>query len=227
MGVSEYPWYVKSADSKFFNKIDYLSVREERGKQIIKEISGRDAKVVLDPTYLISKEEWEVLIPKREIIKEHYVFCFFLGDNPAMKRLARDYANKHGLKVVCIVSNEVIVDDSDYADIMLVKQTPEDFINLIRNAKCVFTDSFHGFTFSIINQAQVFVSYRVMQGLKPRNSRIDNIVNTFKIPDRLIKNPETEHLPEKEIDYKKVTSILNDLRKESIDFLAKALNTSD
>lgn len=224
MGVSEYPWYVKHADSAFLNKIDYLSVREEQGRKIIKEISGRDAKVVLDPTYLITKDEWETLIPKRRIINEKYVFCFFLGDNPDMKSLARRYASKHNLKVVCIVSNEVSVDDSSYADCLLINQSPEDFINLIRFADCVFTDSFHGFTFSIINQVQVYVSYRVMKGLKSRNSRIDNIVNTFEIPNRLIKNPESGFLPEEKIDYDQVTQILCRKRKESLEFLKDALS---
>lgn len=224
MGVSEYPCYVKHADDLFLNKIDYLSVREEQGKKIIKEISGRDAKVVLDPTYLITKDEWEILVPKKRIINEDYVFCFFLGDNPSMKTLAKRYALQHNLKVVCIVSNEVSVDDSFYADCLLVNQTPEDFINLIRYADCVFTDSFHGFTFSIINQVQVYVSYRVMKGLKPRNSRIDNIVNTFEIPHRLIKNPESDSLPEGKIDYDKVAQILNRKRKESLEFLKTALS---
>ena len=141
-----------------------------------------------------------------------------------MKSLASRYATQHNCKVVCIVSNEVSVDDSSYADCLLINQSPEDFINLIRYADCVFTDSFHGFTFSIINQVQVYVSYRVMKGLKPRNSRIDNIVNIFEIPTRLIKDPESCILSEDKIDYDKVTQILYHKRKDSLEFLEKALS---
>lgn len=222
-GVEKYPWYVYRQARKFLNKIDFLSVREQKGYEIIKKITGRDAKVVCDPTYLISKKEWETLIEKKEIVTKGYVFSFFLGRNEKMKKLVRRYADEHNLRVVCILSNEVYEDDTIYADEVLTGQTPEDFINLIRHAECVFTDSFHAFTFSIINEKEVYVSYRVKKGVRPRNQRIDNIVKKFGVEKRLVKNPESYAFDTEKIDYTKVTSIVEAFRKESTEFLESAI----
>lgn len=227
MGVASYPWYVKKDAKEFLNAIDYLSVREEQGREIIKSICDRDAKVVLDPTYLLTKSEWEKLIPQERIVKDGYIFCFFLGDNPAMKALARKYADKKELRIVAILSNEVAVDDGGYADEILTGQSPEQFLNLVRNAECVFTDSFHGFAFSVINEKQVYITYRVRKGTYSRNSRIDNIVQKFGMEDRLIKDPSSiEELDDSETDYNSVNEKLRALREDSLAFLKSALDFS-
>lgn len=223
LGVSSYPWYVKRQAADFLKKIDYLSVREEQGKQIIQDICGREAEVVLDPTYLLTKAEWEELIPNKEVTKPGYVFCFILGDNPGMKRLARKYADSKSLRIVSILSNEVNVDDSNYSDEILIGQPPETFINLIRNADAVFTDSFHGLAFSIINEKQVYVTYRIRKGTGSRNSRIDNVLEKMGIQGQLIKDPLNGKFIESTIDYSSLQIRLNRLRQESICFLEKAL----
>lgn len=222
-GVEKYPWYVHRQARVFLNKIDFLSVREQKGYEIIKKITGRDAKIVCDPTYLISKIEWEKIIEKREIVPKGYVFGFFLGCNAKMKALVRKYADEHNLRVVCILSNEVCEDDTIYADEILTGQTPEDFINLIRNAECVFTDSFHAFTFSVINEKEVYVSYRVKKGVRPRNQRIDNIVKKFGVENRLVKDPDNYTFDSESIDYTRVTAIVEEFRKESTKFLEAAI----
>ncbi len=222
-GVAKYPWFVYRQARVFLNKIDFLSVREQAGYEIIKKITGRDAKVVCDPTYLIPKAEWEELIEKKEVVESGYVFSFFLGCNEKMKRLARQYADAHGLRVVCILSNEVVEDDSFYADEILTGKTPEAFINLIRHAECVFTDSFHAFTFSIINEKEVYVSYRVKKGVRPRNQRIDNIVRKFGVENRLVKDPEHYVFDDKPIDYARVTAAVDAFRAESAAFLDSAV----
>ena len=223
-GVSNYPWYVKRKAAEFMNAIDCLSVREEAGREIVKTVCGRDAKVVLDPTYLFTKAEWEELIPREKVVEDGYIFCFFLGDNPKMKAIAKRYAKDRGLRVVAILSNEVCVDDSEYADEVLIGQKPDQFLNLIRNAECVFTDSFHGFAFSVINEKQVYVTYRVRKGTQSRNSRIDNIVEKFGMEERLIKDPSSlESLDDAEINYDIVGKKLCELRKDSLAFLKAAL----
>lgn len=223
-GVSAYPRNVWKDAAQFMNAIDFLSVREEAGREIVKTVCGRDAKVVLDPTYLFSKREWESLIPKDTIVKEGYVLLYFLGDNPEMKRLAKKWASQRGLRVVSIMSSESNADDTPYADEILTGQRPDQFMNLIRNAECVFTDSFHGFAFSVINEKQVYVTYRVRKGTQSRNARIDNIVKKFGMEDRLIKDPSSlESLDDSETDYDIVNQKLCELRKDSLAFLKAAL----
>lgn len=222
MGVDSYPWYVKRAAKKFLGRIDNLSVREEQAREIIKNVSGRDATVVLDPTYLLSEKEWKDIIPSESIIEGKYVLCYFLGDNDRAKRIAKEFADSIHLKVVAILSNEVTVTD-DYADELITGRTPADFINLIRNAEYVFTDSFHGIAFSIIHNKQFFAFYRRILNTASKNSRIDHIVSLFSIENRLIKDGVTDVSRIEEIDYDKVNRILSERRESSLRFLKGAL----
>ena len=228
LGVDRYPWYVYRQAKRFLKRIDYLSVREKQGAEIIKKVSGRDAKVVLDPVYLISKNEWETIIPYQDNMNgEPYVLSYFLGDNPKMKKMAYEFAHKNGLKVISILSDEVLADDRNVTDYSLTNQTPEEFVNLIRNAEFIFTDSFHGFAFSVINEKQVFVTYRVRKNLKSRNSRIDNILSLLSLEDRLIfANSDTKRLNNM-IDYSCTTRKLVTLRDHSLFFLKTALDVNN
>lgn len=223
LGVDKYPWYVRRLAGRFLKEMDSISVREEQGKKIIRSVSGRDAKVVLDPTYLLDKKKWEKIIPCEKVVTGSYYLCYFLGDNPGMKSKIRFYANKYHMKIVAILSNEVNVDDSFYADKILIGQSPEQFVNLIRNAECIFTDSFHGFAFSVINEKKVYVTYRDRKGKESRNSRINNIIDKLGLEERLVTNYDEFEYEDKAIDYADVNSRIDILRKESIKFLEQSL----
>lgn len=231
LGVSEYPRYCYHSAKVSWRRFDHLSVREEQGRNIVKTICGRDfpVEVVLDPTYLITKEEWERLIPVQEMEKERYVLSFILGANAEQQRCVRRYADFKGLKLLSILSNEGYSEiDTTYADRIIVGNGPEQFINLIRGAEYVFTDSFHGIAFSIINQKQFFVFQRyankVIRG--SRHSRISNILQLWKIEDRLLSdtNIDWENQPILRINYDNVNRILTSERKRSLSFLADALS---
>lgn len=229
LGVEEYPRYCWNSAREMWKKMDSVSVREQQGANIIKDVCGEDFKVevVLDPTYLISKEEWEALIPKRSMMNEKYVFCYFLGDNDESKLCARRYAKYRGYKLVSVLSCESMgTVDRTFADKTLGVISPDDFINWIRGAECVFTDSFHGLAFSVINQRQFYVFYRKRKDTSlSRNSRIDNILNTWQISGHLItdKNKEWEKNNDTPIDYNRVNSILKVKRDQSIHYLKTAL----
>lgn len=229
LGVSEYPDYCKYSSRKMWEKIDFLSVREQQGANIIKEICGDNIKVsvVLDPTYLITKDEWLELIHAREMLNEKYLFCYFLGNDIESKKCARRYAENKGLKLVSLCSSESFSEiDYSYADHLVYGASPEDFVNWIRGAECIFTDSFHGTAFSIINQKQFYVFYRKRDDVEmSRNSRIDDILETWQIKERLIKDKDRDwkSFNETIINYGEMTNILSEKRLESISFLQKAL----
>ena len=229
LGVSHYPKYCYYSAQKAWKKIDYLSVREQSGANIIKEVCGNDiqVQVVLDPTYLISKEEWEEMIPPSRLIDGHYILSFMLGYDDSQKEFIRDYAQKKGIKLVSILSNESSSAlDTQYADETIIGASPAEFVNYIRFADCVFTDSFHGIAFSIINQKNFYAFYPkrdFAKGKNSRNTRIDHILNTFNLSNRLIVN----HIRDEEdihINYGVVGSILSEKKQQSIDFLKNALS---
>lgn len=138
------------------------------------------------------------------------VFFFF-----GMKKECRNYIRTHSL----MYSN-----DDQYADEVLIGKTPEEFVNLIRNADYVLTDSFHGLAFSVIHEKQFLVFYRRRMDVKEsRNSRIDNIVRLWGIEERLIRNPENMQMPNSDIDYDSVNDKVAKLRVQSFAFLTQAL----
>lgn len=229
LGVEEYPKYCWRSARQMWEEMDYVSVREQQGVDIINQVCKNKVKaeLVVDPTYLLTKSEWEELIPKKIMSSEKYVFCYFLGDNDESKLCAKQYAKAHGLKLVTILSCESLGSiDRTFADQTLGAISPEDFINWIRGAECVFTDSFHGVAFSVINKRQFYVFYRKRKDSRlSRNSRIDNILNTWQIKGRLISNTslDWEKEIEKPIDYNIVSEIVLNRREQSLKYLKKAL----
>lgn len=225
LGVSEYPFYCKSSARQFLRRFDFISVREEQGKKIVESLCDQKVEVVLDPTYLLTKTEWEKLIPNECEEECAYVLCFFIGNNKQSKLTATEFARCKGLKVISILSDESISDiDTSFADEVIIGAEPKRFINLIRNATYVMTDSFHGIAFSVINEKQFYAFYRCSsKSAGSRNSRIDNILKTWELQDRLIDETNVDELGGKKIDYSKVNAILKKRRSESIDYLERVL----
>ena len=209
--------------------MDYLSVREKQGADIIHQICGDiDVQVVLDPTYLMTKDQWESVLPSKRIIDKRYILCYFFGNDAESKQCVKRYAKARGLQLVTILSSESYTHiDSSFADVAISDATPEDFLNLIRGAEVVLTDSFHGLAFSVINNKQFYIFYRKRDdALQSRNSRIDNILKTWEIEDRLIRKNDIDWniQDEVQIDYSKVNRILVEKREKSLSFLKTALS---
>ena len=226
LGVEKYPFYCKSSAAQYWKRINHISVREEQGKKIINDICDVPVQVVLDPTYLFTKDEWKELIPEERLINEKYILCYFLGATQEHKKLARAYADKQGIKLVTILSTESVSPiDTSFADEVITGYGPTKFINLIRGAECVMTDSFHGLAFSVINNKQFYVFYRTKVGSKnSRNSRIDNILNTWSLWERLVLNDaDVSDFDLNPIDYDRVNQIITKEREKSLNYLREAL----
>jgi hypothetical protein len=232
LGVSEYPKYCWPTSRKAWKRIDFLSVREQQGADIIKQVCGSDISVhvVVDPTYLMTKSQWEELIPVEKKSEQKYVFCYFLGNDDTSKQIARRFADEKKLKLVSVLSKESYSPiDQSYADELVIGNTPEDFINWIRGAEYVFTDSFHGTAFSVINEKQFFIFFRKRAEATSRNSRIDNILSKWGLKDRLILpgSQDVNLSTLKDIDYEAVNTLVDKEREKSLAFLKEALHFDD
>ena len=226
LGVSKYPKYCYRSAKDMWKNIDFLSVREEQGKAIINDIApDLNVEVVLDPTYLFSKDEWEKRIPIKRMTEEKYVLCYFLGNSESQQKMAQEFCNRKGLKCYSILSDESIsAIDTTFPDKVITGGSAQDFVNWIRGAEYIITDSFHGLAFSVINEKQFFVFYRQRIDHKPnRNSRINNILSKFNCQSRLITNDQTNIPDINPINYNEVSEILSDLRSKSWRFLKNAL----
>lgn len=229
-GVSSIAHCQRKAVAAYLNRIDRLGVREQRGQEIVKELTGRnDAKVVLDPTLLLSRDEWEKNIDEsRCVINEPYILCYILGERKDIRQKIKDLRNKSGLKIVNLphIDNYHSIDD-ELGDINLYDVDPFDFIHLVRDATYVVTDSFHGSVFSILFHKKFLTFYRQDPKAKgSTHSRIDSLFEIFKIKDRIFCGGEILSHMQKDINYNYIDQTLKKMREESVTFLSNGLALS-
>ena len=227
-GVSQIPQFQKKATGAYLDRFYKIGVREQRGKEIVEELSHQHATVVADPTLLLSKEEWEEEISNaRPNEKEPYIFCYFLGTNQDARKAVNELKKKTGLKIITIRHmDEYVPEDESFGDEAPYFVDPNDFVKYISQASYVCTDSFHCTVFSIIFHRQFMTFYRFASTSKTgRNSRIDSLFNVLGIDkEHLYKNGDVFSHIKESINWQEVDKKLSLLRKESIDFLNNALN---
>lgn len=224
-GVSQIPQFQKKATGAYLDRYYKIGVREQRGKEIVEELSHQHATVVADPTLLLSKEEWEEEISNaRPNEKEPYIFCYFLGTNQDARKAVNELKKKTGLKIITIRHmDEYVPEDESFGDEAPYFVDPNDFVKYISQASYVCTDSFHCTVFSIIFHRQFMTFYRFASTSKTgRNSRIDSLFNVLGIDKNHIYKGNISLIDNK-IAWGQTDERLTGLRKESISFIKEAL----
>lgn len=233
-GVKELPTvHIKRKAKKFLSNIDEISVREIQGKQIIENLGvDKPVQVVVDPTMILTKEEWDEMVPSTKIVEGKYIFCYFLGNNPEHREFARRAKEQLRLNIVALQHmDEYVAGDGEYADKVLYDINPSQFVALIRDAELVLTDSFHGSVFSVLYHKKFFVLNRHKEDeVRSTNSRIDTFCSMLNLEKRhltgdLMKYPLQNIF--QDIDYDNVDHRLCDSRNNSIAFLKNALDMGE
>ena len=226
-GVAAIPKKQIKKTRYYLNRLDYISVREETGKEIVKSLTAKDASIVMDPTLMFSGSDWKCFFPERKVVDKPYIFAYLLGMNSEHRIMINEFAQKEGLIIVtCPNLDHVDEDNTDFGDLQLYDVDPVDFLNLIRGAEYVFTDSFHGTVFSILNHKQFLTFYRFADDARQStNTRIDNLLNITELTDRKIVNSNsfTTEKCKNKVNYALVEETLSKWRKESFIFLREAL----
>lgn len=225
--------YIKKAAQKkyvnFLNNINYLSVREDSGVDIIKALTGRAAALVVDPTILAGRDIWDELLSENKTslqLPDNYVFCYFLGGFSEH----RDYAQRVAEQKHCSLINlphmkKYVKADEEICGIKLYDVTPIDFIRLIKNAKYVCTDSFHGTVFSILYEKTFWTFERFSENYEgSTNTRIYSLLDMLGIPDRLIRKTSCQIM--ENIPYDKVNENLEIMKRKSMIYLEEAIRDS-
>ena len=227
-GTSEIPEKMKKKYNYFISKFDYLSCREEAGVKLVKQLTGRTAQVVCDPTLLMTAKEWEPLLMDILRIEGNFIFCYFLGTNENHRILAKEWSERTGLKIVALPHIvEYVECDENYADYTPYKIGPAEFISLINKATFVFTDSFHASVFSLLFHKQLFVFDRFENNnVRATTSRIETLLGIVGQGQRLVKhNAQIENLCELEdIDFSQTDERLASFREQSYKYLRDVLN---
>jgi len=223
IGLPAIPSGLRLRMASLIRDIKYLSIREAQGAAIIKDLTGIDVPVVLDPTLLLHKKEWTTIAIQPNI-KDDYVLCYFLGKNPRHREIVDKYIQRTGYKLVVL---PFVSYDYTWGDMNLKDSGPREFIGLINNARTIFTDSFHGTAFSINLNKQFYAFLRFKENdALCQNSRIINILEMFHLSRRLINDDVLSIQDDSEIKYESVNRILDMKRKQSIDYLQLSLRKS-
>lgn len=226
-GVKYIPWYQISRTRKYLKRIEYISMREIKGSEIVKELTGREVPTILDPVFLFDEKEWEQLVPVKMDLDEPYIFAYFLGDNVEYRNEVKEAAKELGCKIVALRHLDQYVNaDESFGDYAPYNVDPECFLNLLRGAAYVCTDSFHGAAFSIIHHKQCIIFNRYAKHSKySKNSRIDTLCENLNIKNRrFCSGMKLVSQIQEKMNYKYVDELLVKLKKETNKYLDEALD---
>lgn len=226
-GLKEIRKSQRETATSFLKRIQHLSCREESGVNIIENLTNRTAKLVCDPTILVKRKDWERYISSAPIIEGNYILTYLLSSNKEHRNYVKKLAKMTNCKVVGVLHGAGYVKgDEKYVDECPKDIGPFEFLNLIKNAKYVCTDSFHGCVFSTIFEKNYYVFKRFSDRDKmSTNNRVTNLLDRLGLTNRLVTDfNKIELCP---INYQDTTDRLNKFREESVDYLKSALSSSE
>lgn len=201
----------------FLNSLKYISVREEQGVRIVKELTGRDDAIqVLDPTLLLNAADYRAVEcrPANLNTNKKYIVTYFLGEIPNNV--------KKSITELMKSKNLILIEFNNPANSDIYTYGPSEFLYTIDNAELILTDSFHATVFSIIFRRPFVVYDRVRKGERSMNSRIDTLLNITGLERR--RNLEVLNSKVFSINYSNVQSRINIKKNESLNYLKKALS---
>lgn len=221
-GKKAIPNYNKKVIKNYLKEINYLSVREIEGQNIIRNLINKEVEVLIDPTLLLNKEEWKEVYETRRIIAEKYILFYFL-DEPSqnmlkkLKKIVDNYNEK-----IIVIPNVIKQITKISENVSTVDSGPLEFLNLLFNAEFVCTDSFHGMLFSINFNKKFYIFERNYGIVSKQSGRITSILEILKLKNRFV-NEDTELNVNLEINWEKVNIELEKQRVKSKKYLLSCL----
>lgn len=213
-GIDVLPDIYQDAVKEEVSKFKAISTREDKGKEIIKKLTGRDdVEVLIDPTMLLTTDEWDKLIAKPvQLQSNKYILTYFLGKlSENRKKEIERIANENSCEIINLMDKRSKFHECN----------PSEFLYLEKNAFLVCTDSFHSSVFAFLYNTP-FVIFEREDSTKKMNSRIDTLLTKFNIKNRVFDGKITEKNLKN--DYSEGYKILEEERKKSNEFLRNALN---
>ncbi len=204
----------------YLNKFDAISIREQNGNKWIKEMIGQDVPVLLDPTMLLNKEDYDK-IKDNNNVKDKYIFFYAPSFDTEICRFVKKVADKYNLKVITWSTKSYFVklirrfgfELPDYED-------PSVYLNLIANAELVFTTSYHGTIFSTIYKKKFFTIKN--GGMYGNDDRVLTLLNQLNMLERLTPfefDDNKDYL--EEVNYEKYDSSVDELKNKAFDYINK------
>lgn len=196
----------------------HIGVRETVGQKIVKELIGRESALCLDPVLLLTKDQWNDIMPQKNT-NERFIFSYTNRDSQTKDFFNTGYkldGRKHYVlsrytKPGDFVNSKVRV---KYC------MSPQEFLWVVNNADMVVSASFHCIAMSIILNRQ-FVA--IITGDKGKDERLLNLLRTLGLQDRVLSGGMTVEEVYAPIDYKVVNERLEQMKKQSLEYILRVL----
>ncbi|MGN0632887.1 MAG: polysaccharide pyruvyl transferase family protein [Oscillospiraceae bacterium] len=196
---------------QLLRRYDHISVREDSGVEIVGSM-GLTAEQVLDPTLLLSQQQWRELLPDRKS-KEKYVLIYQLVPNKAFEKYALKFAKRHGLKLLRLSPN---IHHALRSGRLIYCPPAEDFLWYIKNAEYLLTDSFHATAFALLLNTQ-FIDILPNSA----NERIESILHLAGIDNRILQDYNDTTIEQTEICFEQVNKRIAAERERSLSVLKR------
>lgn len=206
------------------NDFRSIGVREKSGVQIVSELcQGKEAQVVLDPTMMISVDQWRLIERKPNYVKGKYIVSYFLGGRgEKITKYIQKIASSYNADVVNLEAE--FLQDIQIENPAMFVSSPDEFVWLMDHAECILTDSFHATVFAILFH-RPFCTFERVAAEKGNDmgSRIKTLLEMFHLTQYYgnLEHPDTSPGL---YDTNNVEKILNDNRKISLNFLSSTLH---
>lgn len=203
-----------------------IGVREKTAQKLLEHYLSQPITTVLDPTLLLSIEDWQKVSTKR-LVNEKYVLVYFFSDSLEVRRTAQKFCEDRGLELIFIpyAKQEYNLSDSKGPGRRMTEVGPREFVSLVKNADFVFTDSFHGAVFSLIHQVPFAVFERNKSGHVSMNSRLYDLLDLFQEKDRLVNIKDFDKVDELfSINAEQIKKIISAHREQSLKFLSDSIH---
>ncbi|MEG2908006.1 MAG: polysaccharide pyruvyl transferase family protein [Erysipelotrichaceae bacterium] len=202
----------------YIENFSYITVRENELHNFLKQ-KGIESTVVCDPTLLIKKEQWEVLIKDINIEHSNYIYLYYIDDGREdAAKIAKYIASKINVMIINSKKYDYLSLKNKYG-VNTFSDGPLDFLKKIESSTLVVVSSFHGTVFSILFEKQFVVILH-----KHTGTRVQTLLRKLGLEDRIFIDFDdfiNRESTFKKIDYSKINITLNEWRKESLEELRK------
>lgn len=211
LGISQIDLDYKFIYTKLLSQFNLISVREKQGAEIVEGLIDHPVSVVMDPTLLLTANEW-LQVARKPRIDDKYILVYQLGISNRLVEFVKGISRKTGFRVIYIpfpLGGYVKCDRKWNIG-------PAEWLGLFANASYIVTDSFHGTVFAILFNKPLYVDATGQH--KNVGSRLYNLLEMFGLESCLF-NEKTQFEIDQKIDYELVNEILESERNKSLNFL--------
>lgn len=202
-------------------ELDEISVREAELRTCLQSKIGRPVQLVVDPTFLLSKSQWNAVVDQSRLVEEPYIFMYSVSEKtPDVVKIANEMSVKLNCCVVTIGRQAHIKKSRAISEV-----SPLDFIRLIRDAEYVIVSSFHGLAFSVIYQNRF-----ICVTTKNTGSRMRDLVENYGLKNCLFETKDDfdmNFVKDRQIYPANFTTVREQLRMQSMSFLYQCVNQNE